>query len=133
MARGTWVKTNTPPKNTLTATAKSDILSRAQRFVDDHHRKLLEPPPKGQQFNYVIDYTVKWHGPYLIFTAKYACPGPNAVSPGFDHAFARLGCFARDRFNLWARRHNDEWLVLDDGLTLEECFKCIVEDPWFQH
>lgn len=125
-----WVKTSTPPKNTLTATAKAEILSQAQRFVHEHMK--LDAPPKGHKFNYISGYTVKWRGPYLLFTATYTCPGPNARSPTFDRSFARFGCFARDRFNIWARRHNDEWLVLDDGLTLKESLKRLVEDPWFQ-
>ena len=37
-----------------------------------------------------------------------------------------------NRFNLWARRHNDEWIVLDEGLTLDECFEQMAENPWFE-
>ena len=125
-----WVKTSAPPKNTLPAAARAAIQTEAERFVHEHLR--VEAPRAGHKFNYISGYTVKWRGPYVLFTATYTCPGPNARSPEFDRSFARLGCFARDRFNLWARRHNDEWLLLDDGLTLKECLKRLVEDPWFQ-
>lgn len=133
MPRGsTWAKTNTPPKNTLSKTQKERILEAATRFSDEHYKAHIQPPPKGHNFNYVTDYFVKWRGSYLYFVAKYACPGPNALSPGFDLPFARLGCFAADRFNLWARRHNDQWIVLDEGLTLESCFKAMTNNPWFE-
>ena len=128
----TWVKTNTPPKNRLSKYQKLDILRRAQHFTEEHYKAQLAPPPKKRPFNYIIDYLVKWRGSYLYFIAKYACPGPNALSPQFDHMFARLGCFTKDRFNLWARRHNDEWIVLDEALTLEQCFERMADDPWFQ-
>src|SRR5208283_5002702 len=69
---------------------------------------------------------------YLRFFAKYACPGSHAVSPFFEHPFARLGCFGRDRWNLWTRRHNDEWICIERRLqTLRECFQSMRENPWF--
>ena len=127
-----WVKTDKPPKNALSATAKADILSEATRFLDEHYKPERTPTGRDKHNNYVSGHNVKWRGPYLVFTATYSCPGPNAIVPSFDHSFARLGCFARDRFNIWARRHNDEWLVLDDGLTLKQCFARMGEDSWFR-
>jgi hypothetical protein len=68
----------------------------------------------------------------LPFYAKYACPGSHALSPFFEHPFARLGCFGRDRWNLWARRHNDQWICIELRFqTLRECFQSMRENPWF--
>ncbi len=133
MARGyTWVKDPKPPKNMLSKAEKAELLQKVTSFVEEHFTAHIQPPPKGHKFNYVTDYFAKWHGPYVIISAKYACPGPNALSPEFDAPLARLGYFPSGLFNLWARRHNDEWPVLDDGLTLEECFERLATNPWFQ-
>jgi len=126
-----WIKTNTPPKNAISKAAKVGLLALVQTFLDEHYKSHIPPPPKDRNCNYVIDYKVKWRGPYIYFIAKYACPFPNSISSEFDVAFARLGCFSRDRFNLWARRHNDQWLIIESDLTLEECFNCMKENPWF--
>jgi len=81
----------------------------------------------------IVDYSTKWHGAYLQFIAKYACPGPNALSPSFESIFARLGYFGRDSWNIWARRHNDQWMLLGGGMTLPECFEEMRTNPWFHH
>jgi hypothetical protein len=68
----------------------------------------------------------------LQFIARYACPGPNAISPFFETAFARLGYFRNGAWSLWARRHNDQWMVLGHQMTMEECFEQMRSNPWFQ-
>ena len=126
-----WAKTNKPPKKAVSKAVKEGILAQAQTFLDKHYKYQILPPPKNPKWNYVVDYFVKWRGPYLYFIAKYICPFPDALTSDFDVAFARLGYFSRDRFTLWARRHNDQWLVIEPNLSLEECFKCMEKDPWF--
>src|SRR5438105_12985284 len=64
---------------------------------------LPQASAEEQRFNYIIDFSGKWHGPYLQFIAHYACPGPNTMLPFFDVAFARLGYFRDDAWSLWAR------------------------------
>jgi len=66
------------------------------------------------------------------FIARYAGPGPNALTPFFETAFCRLGYFGPDSWNLWARRHNDEWMVLGSRMTLAECFQEMRTNPWFE-
>jgi hypothetical protein len=127
-----WVKTNIPPKNPVSKAVKEWMLAKAQAFLKEHYIAHIPPPPKNPNWSYVIDYKVKWRGSYLYFMAKYACPSPNAISPEIEVGFARLGCFSRDRFSLWARRHNDQWLMIEEGLSLEECFERMKEDPWFE-
>ena len=104
----------------------------ADKFVGEYYRPtFLKAPPEKTSFNYVVDFSTKWHGAYLQFIAKYACPGPNAISPFFETAFARLGYFRRDAYSLWARRHNDQWIVMGHQLTMAECFHEMRKNPWF--
>ena len=128
-----WVKSDTPPKCKLSKWQKESLVAKADTFLHAfYHANFLKPPPANPQFNYIVDFSLCWQGSYLRFTAKYACPGPTALAPFFDHAFARLGYFRDDCYNLWARRYNDQWIVLADELTLQECFEEMRTNPWFQ-
>lgn len=128
-----WAKTDIPPKCKLGPGEKQERVAAATALIRSFYEPdFLRPPPADPQFNYITGFSVRWYGSYLRFTATYACPGPNALAPSFEHHFARLGYFgSRDRYNLWARRHNDEWIVLADELTLEGCFDEMRANPWF--
>ncbi len=129
----TWMQTGIPPKNKLSKWQKLDWKAKADNFVQTYYKPaFIKPPPADARFNFIVDFSTKWHGSYLQFIARYACPGPNAISPFFDTAFARLGYFRNDAWSLWARRHNDQWMVLDHQITLQECFDQMRIDPWFQ-
>ena len=131
--RQPWARSDTPPRIKLPPGRKRAILNEAEAFLTSYYRaECIKPPPPDYEFNYIVDFSVRWSSPYLRFVAKYACPGPNAISPSFETAFARLGCFAPDRFNLWGRRHNDRWFVVADRLALKGCFAEMRENPWFQ-
>jgi hypothetical protein len=127
-----WAKNPRPPKLKLAQSKKDELLAQVQAFVAAHFTAHMRPPPKNPTFNYVTGYFAKWHGPYIVIFARYACPGPNAISPSFDAPLARLGCFPGDRFSLWARRHTDEWIVIEDGITLNKCFEALRTNPWFE-
>ena len=128
-----WVRTGIPPKCKLAPWQKRQWQAKADQFVNELYKPtFIKPPPKPPRFNYVIDFSTKWHGANLQFIAQYACPGPNARSPFFEHAFARLGYFRPEAWSLWARRHNDEWIVIGHQLPLEKCFEEMRRNPWFQ-
>jgi hypothetical protein len=128
-----WVQDGIPPKCRLSKCQKATLKANADRFVQDCYKAtFIRPPPKEARFNYIVDFFTKWHGVYLQFIARYACPGPKAISPFFETAFARLGYFRNDAWSLWARRHNDQWIVLGHQLTMDECFEQMRGNPWFQ-
>lgn len=112
-SRYIWAPSEIPPKCKLQRWEKEQCVAEAEKFI-------------------VVDFRAAFSGSYLRFFAKYACPGSHALSPFFEHPFARLGCFGRDRWNLWARRHNDQWICIERRLqTLRECFQSMRENPWF--
>lgn len=128
-----WVKSDIPPKCKLAKHQKEARVAEAMKFLRDFYEPtFLIPPPADSNFNYVVAFSACWHGSYLRFTATYACPGPNAISPSFEQHFARLGYFeGRNCYNLWARRHNDQWIAIADDLTLQGCFDLMRGNPWF--
>lgn len=127
-----WMPSHIPPKCKLSKWRKQDLQAVADRFVAEFYQPAIKPPPPDARFNYIVGFSTKWHGAYLQFIARYACPGPRALTPFFDTAFARLGCFGPDSWNIWARRHNDQWMVIDQGRTLHQCFEEMRTNPWFQ-
>ena len=132
-SRYIWTPSKIPPKCILRRLEKEQCVAEAEKFIAEFYRhKFIKPAPKDYELNHVVDFRAAFSGSYLRFYAKYACPGSHALSPFFEHPFARLGCFARDRWNLWARRHNDEWICIENQLqTLAKCFQSMRENPWF--
>ena len=130
--RYVWVRTSFSRKNTLKPWERTEAKAALDAFVAEHYRPQLKEPPKNSEFNYAVDLTTRWHGPYLYIRAKYACPSPLAVTPFFERDFVRLGVVFANKWNLWARRYNDEWLCLEQDLTLQQCFQRMRTDAWFE-
>jgi hypothetical protein len=80
--------------------------------------RYMQPPHEKPAFNYVTDIFAKWRGSSLYFCVTYACPGPNAISPSFEHRFARLNNAGGKRFHLAYMRYTEQWYTLHTGLTL---------------
>lgn len=121
------------PKTAVGDSAKQEVERKANEFIETALKpNYIQPPPKEPKLNYVIGLSTKWHGRYFYFVATYACPFPNAISPTFEVNFARLEPTAMGRFNLAYMRHTEKWHELFTGLTLDECLKSILNDPWFQ-
>lgn len=128
-----WMRSDIPPKCKLDRWKKQTLVAQADELIRTFYRpQFVQPVPEDHRFNHVVDFSARWHGAYLIFNAKYACPGPHAITPFFDHNFARIGWFRPERCNLWARRHNDQWIVIADDLTFDACLAEMRANPWFQ-
>jgi hypothetical protein len=101
---------------------KAQIKAKADTLVDKTLKpKYIEPTPKTNDFNYLVDIFTKWHGKYFYFCSRYNCPSPTALSPSFEDSFARLEYDGPDGFNLAFKRHTGQWVVIFFELSLEEC------------
>lgn len=112
---------------------KTEVERKARELIDKVLKpKYVRPPEKDERFNYIIDIEAKWFRNNFYFIASYACPGPNALSPTFEHKFARLEPLRDGTFALYAMRHTGkEWVGVFDALSAGECMKSIGDDPWF--
>lgn len=129
------------PWNIRPAKTKIAVAASLKAKVEDKARELIEnvlkpkyivPPSKDERFNYIIDIGANWYRNYFYFTATYACPAPNALSPTFEHKFARMEPLPDGTFALYAMRHTgNEWVGVLDGLSVDGCMRAIRDDPWF--
>ena len=134
MRQKIWVYS--PPKPKVPGAVKLEVEAKATALVNDILKpEHVKPPPKNAKWNYIVDLYTKWHRNYFYFCARYACPGPNALSPFFDTGFARLeyagGVGRQSQFNLSYMRHTDKWWEIRHGLSLEQCLAEIREGGLF--
>ncbi|MDI6740180.1 MAG: hypothetical protein QME74_07430 [Candidatus Edwardsbacteria bacterium] len=112
---------------------RSEVQKKADELIAIFLKpQFIQPPPPHPKFNYIVDIFGKWRQHFFQFSSRYACPGPNAISPYFETGFARLEWYAKDRFNLAYHRHTGQWLTVEHNLTLSECFEIIKNGPLFQ-
>jgi hypothetical protein len=89
MRQKMWVYS--PPKLKVPDSVKAELGKKATELINTVLKpEHVKPPPKNAKWNYIVDIYTKWHRNYFYFCAKYACPGPNALSPYFETGFARL-------------------------------------------
>ena len=135
MRQKIWVYN--PPKPKVSNAIKRQVEAKATELVSTVLKpEHIKPPPRNPRWNYIVDIYTKWHRNYFYFCAKYACPGPHALSPSFDTGFSRLeyvGSVSQEsRFNISYMRHTGRWWEIGHGLSLEECLAEIKEGGLFQ-
>ena len=120
------------PASRIPDSVKNEITAKADEIVEMVFKpQYLKPPPKKPRFNYIVDIYTKWHKNCLYFRAKFACPGPNALSPFFEDSFTRLAYMANGRFNLAYMRHTGKWWEVFADLSMEDAFASIRDEPFF--
>ncbi len=130
-SRKMWVFSPSKQAN-LSDDVKANVTAKAKDIIDTVLKpKHVKPPAEDKHFNYIVDIYSKWHRNYFYFCAKYACPGPNAISPYFEVKFARLEYVGNNQFNLAYMRHTEKWWELYTELSLVECLKAIRDEPHF--
>lgn len=127
-----------PPRSRRSSTAmppsfKAQVEKKARELVETVLKpRYVKPKPKNPKFNYIIDVKTKWLGSKLYFIATLACPRSAGNSSTFEWRFARMEHFGYQRFALSFMRHNDKWVRLYHGRTVDECLESIRDEPWFQ-
>lgn len=120
------------PASRIPDSVRNEIAAKANEITETLFKpRYLKPPPKKARFNYIVDIYTKWHKNCLLFRARYACPGPRALSPFFEDSFTRLAYMANGRFNLAYMRHTGKWQEVFTDLSLEEAFSEIRDQPFF--
>ena len=131
--RKTWVfRPPKQPKPKVPDTVKTNVKAKANDLIETILKpNYIKPPSEDECFNYIVDIYSKWYRNYFYFCAKYACPGPNAISPFFETRFARLEYVGHERFNLSYMRHTGQWWEIYTDLSLDESLTAIKNEPHF--
>jgi hypothetical protein len=131
--RKMWVFSSTKQSRPKVPDAvKADVEAKANDLIETVLKPNHAKPFSGdERFNYIVDIYSKWHRNHLCFCAKYACPGPNAISPFFEAKFARLEYVGNERFNLSYMRHTGKWCEIYTELSLDEGLAAIRDEPLF--
>jgi len=126
-----WIYSPRPASRVPDA-VKEQVTSKADEIIETLFKpRYLKPPTKNERFNYIVDIYTKWHKNCLYFRARFACPGPNALSPFFEDSFTRIACMANGRFNLAYMRHTGKWWEVFTDMSMEEAFATIRDEPFF--
>lgn len=121
-----------PPKPKVPDLLKIQVQAQGDALVEQTLKpEHIQPPPKDDRFNYLVDIYTKWHQCYFYFCATYRNTGPNAIAPSFEIRFARLEYTANNRFNLAYMRHTGQWCELHSSLSLNEALAAIRDEPHF--
>jgi hypothetical protein len=78
-----------------------------------------------------VDISTKWRGRCFYLIARYACPGPNAISPFFEVGFVRLEYLSNGHFNVAYMRHTGNWWKVRADMTLANALQAIWNEPIF--
>ena len=120
------------PKPKVPETIKAEVEAKANELVESVLKpRCVKPKPKGVRLNYIVDVYTKWYRSYFYFCAKYACPGPHAISPFFEAKYARMEYVGNGRFNLSYMRHTGEWIELETDLSVDKCLEKVKDDPYY--
>jgi hypothetical protein len=124
-----------PPKQAkpkVPEAVKAHVTAKANDLIDTVLKPAhIKPTAGDERFNYIVDLYSRWYRNYLYFCSRYACPGPNAISPYFEAKFARLEYAGYDRFHLAYMRHTGNWCEIYINLSLDECLAAIRDEPNF--
>jgi len=126
-----WIYSPRPASHVPDA-VKEQVTAKANEIVETLFKpRYIKPPAKNERFNYIVDIYTKWHKNCLYFRARFACPGPNALSPFFEDSFTRLAYMANGRFNLAYMRHTGKWWEVFSDLSMEEAFDAVQNQALF--
>jgi len=135
MAKRQKIWTYKPPKQPkpkVPDTIKWEVEAKARELIESILKpKHIKPPPLDKHYNYIVDIYTKWYRNYFYFCSKYACPGPNAISPYFEAKFARLEYIGNGHFNLSYMRHTEKWWEIYFDLSIDESIATIRDESLF--
>ncbi|MGE3537876.1 MAG: hypothetical protein AB7N91_10640 [Candidatus Tectimicrobiota bacterium] len=126
---------HTPPKRPkpkVPDDVTAAVTAQAEQLLAEWCPRYITAPPPGYQFNYIVELYGKWFRSYFYLCAKYACPGPTALSPFFEARFARLEYVGDRKFNLAFMRHTGQWVELEQDVTIDQCFQSLRKDSFYQ-
>ena len=107
----------------------------SQKFIDSNLLPYLTKKfNKNQKQPHLAEIKCKWHGNFLYFIACYKNAKIKINHFDCEEKFARLEYQENNKFSVAYFRHTGQWFNLNynNGVSLRECFKMILEWPHLQ-
>ena len=120
------------PKPKVPENVKIEVEAKAKDLIESFLKPTnIKPPSEKNDSSYIVDIYSKWYHNYYNFYSKYHCRAANCIAPFFETKFARMEYAGSDRFNLSYMRYTEQWFENLRGLSMNECFARIKDDPTF--
>jgi hypothetical protein len=56
-----------PPKQKVPEDLKAEVTAQAEVLIEEWKPQFIKEPPKGHQFNYIVDLYTKWFRSYFYY------------------------------------------------------------------
>ena len=79
-------------KKPVPADLQHEVERRAQALIDSILKpRYIQPPPKKNEINYLVDLYARWRGPFFYFCSRYCSPASPLARGAMKSASASVG------------------------------------------
>lgn len=110
---------------------KNNIQNYFLPLIESFKKQYIKENP-NTEFNYLIDVYSKWYQNYFYLCEKFKSEYPNRLKDEFEVKFVRLKYTDINEFEFSYFRHTEQWHLVAERLTLDQCRDMILSNPVFQ-
>lgn len=107
---------------------KQRITDLCEDLIENFYKPRFLPDITPTQWNYVVDIGGAWSGGRYRFFQRYRSGMDHNTGEEFNAPFARMDRMGADRFDLLWHRHNGQWWLRHEGLTLDKAIETLKTD-----
>ena len=118
-------------KPTITAEQKEKVTLFFSPLIETY-KEQLKNKIVNKAYNYTTDIYSKWHLQYFYLCELCTSESPNRRVDKFEEKYLRSEFIADDNVNFSYFRHTNQWHLVKESCTLQECLDMINENPNFR-
>jgi hypothetical protein len=123
----------TPKKSSKAKPSEHEKISIQNYFlpiIENFKGQYIKENP-NKESNYLIDVYSRWYQNYFYLCEKFKSEHPNRLADEFEVKFIRLKYTGENQFEFSYFRHTEQWYLVADDLTLDDCREMILSNPVF--
>ena len=113
----------------LSLAEQQSIVAACEGFIETVLKPRFLPAIRPTEYNYPINIHGDWRAGRYRFMQRFRSGMQHNAGFEFDAPFTRIDYKGPDKFDVYWMRHTGQWWQLYWGLTLDEAFRMILEDP----
>jgi hypothetical protein len=127
-----WVLVETKKKGKplLSDSDKGAISAGFSDIIAFFKEKYIQKEP-DKKWPYMVDIYARWHRNYMYLCQKYKAEFPERIADEFETRFVMLEFIESGKCNISYFRHTQKWHLIAQNITLEDCKKMIISEPYF--